>query len=490
MKISNHFFSDKLAEIINLSFLSGIFPDLCKLSKIIPIFKKDDPLLCINYRPISLLSNISKLFEKLVYKRMYSFLDQNNLIYDKQFGFRSKHSTSHALISATEYIKTQLDSGYQVGGVFIDLEKAFDTVNHDILCDKLSYYGFRGISQQLIKSFLTNRLQYVSINGFNSSKLPVKCGVPQGSTLGPLLFLLYINDLRYSIKSSITSHFADDTCILFSSRKVKSLETILNTDLKSCSVWLKANRLSLNVDKSKLIIFKTKKKIIDYTKISFKLDGFKLVPSDHVKYLGVFMDQHLDWDYQIKQLGTKLSRANGVLLKLRHYVPIETLIGIYYSIFYSHLHYAIPVWSLTTKQNLEPLIILQKKCVRIMNFAPYNSHTIDLFSNNKLLRLDDIIKFEQLKFIFDFKNNNLPDDLYSLFQHNSEINCHGTRNVFNEGLFIPQIQTVSHGNRSLRYAAAVLWNEFVKFDEELNKISKIGSFKKHLKKFFISSYKN
>ena len=147
-----------------------------------------------------------------------------------------------------------------MGGVFIDLQKAFDTVNHEILCEKLAFYGFRGNSQLLIKSFLLNRQQYVSINGFDSSKLDKQCGVPQGSTLGPLLFLLYINDLRFALKDSIASHFVDDTCILYASNKVKSIETVLNCDLKLISDGLKANRLSLNVDKSKLLMFKSKKK--------------------------------------------------------------------------------------------------------------------------------------------------------------------------------------------------------------------------------------
>ena len=185
---------------------------------------------------------------------MYTFFDEHKLIYKQQFGFRSKHSTTHALISITESIKSLIDLGIIVGGVFIDLQKAFDTINHEILCDKISYYGFRGISQQLIRSFLTNRKQYVSINGFNSQEKHVICGVPQGSTLGPLLFLLYINDLHFSMKRSIASHFADDTCITYSAKKIKSLETVLNHDLKIVSDWLNANRLSLNVKKSKLII--------------------------------------------------------------------------------------------------------------------------------------------------------------------------------------------------------------------------------------------
>ena len=352
LKIANGFFSNTLCDIINLSFKSGIFPNLCKLAKVIPIFKKDNPLLCENYRPISILPIYSKIFEKVIYKRMYDYLDANNLLYSRQFGFRAKHSTTHALISTTEDIKLNIDSGNYVGGIFIDLQKAFDTVNHEILCEKLYNYGFRGSAQLLIKSFLTNREQFVSINGYDSEKLEIKCGVPQGSTLGPLLFTLYINDLRLSLKQTTASHFADDTCISFASKKTKTLESVLNYELKLTCEWLRANRLSLNVGKSKLLIFKSKQRKLDNDNISIKLNGIKLVPSEHVKYLGVYLDNNLSWSTHVTQLSKKLSRANGVLSKLRYFVPKETLISVYYSIFYSHIIYANPVWSLTTQKIL------------------------------------------------------------------------------------------------------------------------------------------
>ena len=285
---------------------------MCKLAKVIPIYKKDDALLCENYRPISLLSIFSKIFEKRIYGRMYKFLDVNNLIYNRQFGFRTNYSTEHAFISLTENIKNLLDSGNVVCGVFIDLEKAFDTVKHNILCEKLPYYGFRGKIEVLIKSYLSNRKQLFAINGFESVNLDITCGVPQGSNLGPLLFLLYINDFRFSLSKATSSHFADDTYILHFSNKLKTVETELNKDLKHASTWLTANRLSLNVSKSKLLIFQSKYKNIDYSKTSIKLNGIRLLPSDHVKYLGIFIDNNLSWDYNTIQLSIKLSRTNGI----------------------------------------------------------------------------------------------------------------------------------------------------------------------------------
>ena len=312
LKLCTEFFATYLTKTINISFVTGIFPDLCKMAKVIPIFKKDDPLDCVNYRPISLLPIFSKIFEKIIYSRMYEFLESNKLIYNRQFGFRANHSTNHALISMTESIKSFLDSGDFVAGIFIDLEKAFDTVNHQILCNKLNYYGFRGKINDLIKSFLTNRKQFVSVNGYDSSQLEIKCGVPQGSTLGPLLFLVYINDLRFSLRYATPSHFADDTSIIYASKILKTIETNLNYDLKCVTEWLRSNRLALNVSKTKLLFFRSKNKNLPLN-ISIKIQGKRIIPSSHVKYLGIFVDEYLSWNCYVKELSNKLSRANGIL---------------------------------------------------------------------------------------------------------------------------------------------------------------------------------
>ena len=353
LKILKPFFSNWLSIIINLAFEVSVFPDFLKLAKIIPIHKKGCKLDHVNYRPISLLSVFSKIFEKVLYKRMYSFLSNEKLIFDKQYGFRSNYSTTHALISLTERLKTYLDSGHIVAGVFIDLEKAFDTVNHKILCEKLNYYGFRGGSNQLIRSYLENRKQYVSINGFDSLTKPINCGVPQGSTLGPLLFLIYINDFRYSLQKTERGHFADDTFITFASKNIKTIETVMNYELKLASQWMKLNKLSLNTDKTKLILFHSRYLTFNPFHLSIKLDKVKLFPVEHLKYLGMFLDNHLTWEYHINQLSKKLSQANGILSKLRHNAPRKTVLLVYHAIFYSHLNYRCSLWGLSYDKHVD-----------------------------------------------------------------------------------------------------------------------------------------
>ena len=485
LKVFNNFFSENLSKIINICFLTGVFPDLCKIAKVIPIFKKDNPLICGNYRPISLLPVFSKIFEKLIYTRMYSFLEENRLIYDHQFGFRTKHSTNHAVISLTELIKSYKDSGNTVAGIFIDLQKAFDTVNHQILCDKLNYYGFRGISNDLISSFLSGRKQHVSINGHNSGNLDITCGVPQGSTLGPLLFLIYINDLRFCLKYATSSHFADDTCLLYASKKLKTLETNLNYDLKSCSEWLKANRLSLNVKKTELLLFHSNRKKDEQLNFSIKINNKKIIPSKNVKYLGLHIDDRLSWDFHVNQLGKKLSRANGILSKLRYYAPKDTLISVYNSIFYSHVLYGCPSWSLTSMTNLQSISVLQKKCLRIINFAPFRSHTNELFKKDSILKCNDIFDIEKLKIVFDYKTNRLPSELMNLFTAISDVHSHETRI---DGFHVPRIYTTTHGNKSLKYSACILWNDHLKFNKNINKMTSIVQFKSYLKKHYISKY--
>ena len=237
--------SSQLSEIFTTSFSSGVFPSILKTAKVIPVHKKDSKLDFSNYRPISLLSNIEKFLERLMYNRMYKFFSDNNLIYSLQFGFRQKYSTVHALISLTENVIKNLDEGNIGCSIFVDLQKAFDTVEHDILLSKLEHYGIRGLANEWFKSYLSNRKHYVSINGYDSNLADVKFRVLQGSVLGPLFFLIYINDLNQALKFCKVHHFADDTNLIHFSKSVYRLNKYVNLDLKNLTYWLNSNRISL-----------------------------------------------------------------------------------------------------------------------------------------------------------------------------------------------------------------------------------------------------
>ena len=411
--------------------------------------------------------------------------------------FRSKFSTTHATISLTERIKDWIDKGDYVCGIFIDLEKAFDTVNHDILLDKLTYYGIRGNINNLIRSYLTNRKQYASIKGHNSGLKNVTCGVPQGSCLGPLLFLIYINDFRFCLDNTESGHFADDTYILYNSKKLKTIETVVNTELKLISKWLRLNKLSLNADKTELIIFHSKQHKLD-SKIYINLDGTKLSPVDFVKYLGIFIDKHLDWGTHIHHLSLKLSRANGILSKLRHNAPREVCLKVYYAIFYSHLINGCSVWGITTETNINKIEVLQKKCARIITFSDFDAHANPLLIELKLAKFRDIVKSHHLKLSYEFCNNALPSDLNNFFEFREDI--HSTnlklKSTSKNCLALPKTNSVNSGTRSIKHQCATTWNYFmtkkIALDDknylDMKRVHNVHQFKRLLKKHFKYSY--
>ena len=362
IKLISNSISVPISNLCNHSFVTGICPDTLKISKVIPVHKKYTQLEIVNYRPISLLSNINKILEKLMFNRLYSFLELHNCIYELQFGFREKHSTNHALMSMIQQIRDTMDTGNTSIGVFVDFQKAFDTVNHEILLRKLEHYGVRGTPNQWFTSYLTDRKQYVSLNSSNSDHAFIKHGVPQGSVLGPLLFLVYINDLHTCINHSTTRHFADDTNLIHVLNKTfpNSVKK-LNQDLRSLNHWLLANKISLNSTKTELIIFRKLGTQIPEKRI--KLNGVKLKACSEVKYVGIILDEHLTFEPHRIILHSKLKRANNLLSISRHYVPRDILLQIYFGQFYSHLTYGCLIWGLNDNDNLK-ILTQQKKAIR------------------------------------------------------------------------------------------------------------------------------
>ena len=380
LKILSPHISSPLSQIINDSFSSGIFPEKLQHAKVIPLFKKGCPMTVSNYRPISLLSVFSKISEKLMYKRLYNFLEIHKILYNLQFGFRPSHSVNHALISLTESIKNTLDNKAFGCGIFLDLQKAFDTVNHQILLKKLEHYGIRGTALAWFSSYLSNRKQYASVNGHNSNHLDVVCGVPQGSVLGPLLFLIYINDLPNSSDKLSYYLFADDTNIYFESDSLSQLQKIVNKELKQVKKWLDANKLALNVDKTNFVIFHSTNKSLDEA-INIKIGKELVKQAKYVKFLGVLLDENLTWKYHLSELSKKLARTCGIFFKIRHLLPTNVLVSLYNSLFSSFLQYGIIVWGLTYDIHIKPIycIFYKRKLSELLLSRSLHPHLLQFF---------------------------------------------------------------------------------------------------------------
>ena len=389
-----------LALIINLSFKTGIFPHRLKFADIFPVHKGGDKNDCNNYRPIALLSNISKIIEKLLHSRLYFYLERNGLLYQHQYGFRLNHSTTHALIATTEEIRQACDKGEYACITYLDLKKAFDTVNHSILLDKMKHYGIKGVENNWFKSYLTGRKQSTIIGDIHSSFQEILYGVPQGSVLGPLLFILYINDLHRVVKHCSVFHYADDTNLLLIDKSLKKIISRVNHDLSLITDWLKANKISLNTSKTKVLIYKPKNTNIN-KQLNFRISGQKIEVTDKIKYLGLHLQDSLEWDNHLKVIIKKLQRAIGLLSKIRHYVPKWLLRTIYFSLFNSHLIYGCEIWGQREARLFRNIQELQDKAIRIINFKPDEYDVNRLYYENKILKIKDFITLKNTLFVKD-----------------------------------------------------------------------------------------
>ena len=326
-----------LSHIFNLSLSSGKCPNSLKLAKVIPIYKKDDPSLISNYRPISLLPCISKVLEKIVYKRLFNFLKQNKSLIPHQFGFRKDHSTDYAILHLYDRIVNSLSKKEHTIAIFMDLSKAFDTIDHQILLHKLNLYGVRGIALAWFKDYLHNRQQYVSFRTQDSLKQNITCGVPQGSILGPLLFLIYVNDIINSSPLLNFVIFADDTSVFYSHRDLNHLNNLLNWELLKISQWFKCNKLSLNVNKTNFIHFS--KSNSRRNRCVLMIDGQPLTEKHSTKFLGVTLDSNLTWNEHIHNIHSSISRNIGILYKLKQLISEKSLLVLYNSLVLSHINY-------------------------------------------------------------------------------------------------------------------------------------------------------
>ena len=348
--------------IFNLSISTGIVPEMLKIAKVVPIYKKDDAEKFSNYRPVSLLPCFSKILERLVFNRCVEYIDIHEILNDKQFGFRPNHSTYMAIIQLVDKITNAVERNETTIGFFLDLSKAFDTIDHDILLYKLEHYGFRGIVLEWFKNYLSNRKQYVSYNSCDSELKDIVCGVPQGSILGPLLFILYVNDITNTSDMLEFILFADDTTILYSHPNIENQINRINEELKEVSNWFKANKLSVNASKTNYTILGTPRMVsnMDELNLNVILDSTTLEKVKHTKFLGVLIDDCLTWKNHIDCVSKTISRNIGVMNKLKHFVPIRILH--YCTLVLPYLNYGILIWGDTCKSYLDKLIKGHKNC--------------------------------------------------------------------------------------------------------------------------------
>ena len=477
IKIAKEVVSPFLSEIFNFCVTKGKYPKDLKKACVIPVFKKGERNLCGNYRPISLISPFSKIFERCILSQLNTFFSSFSILSDKQFGFKKNVSTEMALSNVYESFLSNFENKQITCAIFLDIAKAFDSVNHQLLLNKLECYGVRGLPQQLIESYLSDRSQYTIIDNNASSPLPITCGVPQGSVLAPFLFSVFINDLP-NVTYMQTTLFADDACFSYGSTNIDNLEQKVNSELTKIGTWFQENKLALNIDKTHFILIHRKNKNTD---IQINLNGTRLSQKSQIKYLGVIIDEKLNWKPQVNSCVTKLNKCLWAISKLRRFTNTSTLRLIYFSFAYPYLQYGISSWGGACQSTLQPLLVKQKFIVKCMLFQSYSTPSSPLFSQLGLLKLNEVYKFQICQLIFNQLKNNITilPNLASL----SDIHSHNTRSANKQILYIPFYNS-NLGKSSLSYNGTSVWNSI---PIEIRNSSTL-KFKRLLKKHFLENY--
>ena len=419
---------------------------------------------------------MSKVLEKIIFKRLYFFLEKYEILYNSQYGFRESRSTISAI---TEFLGNLLknydDKNYTIA-IFLDLSKAFDTVDHNILLNKLDKCGIRGNSLEWFSSYLSNRKQYVKCHTANSEvvyseQMTVNTGVPQGSVLGPLLFIIYINDLPLCLDKCKSGIFADDTTIYYSNKNLSDVYSAIKSDLEILMDWFKANKLSCNLNKTSYMLFKPKNSNATVCDLKLGDDLIKQVKSTN--FLGVYLDDELNWKEYLNHIYNKINKNLYLLAKIKNLLPVHAKKSFYFAHIYSHLNYGTMLWGpMAGKGQMNKIFKLQKRCVRLINNSKFNAHTDPIFKEMKLLKLEQIIELDILKFSYKHSRNLLPNSLTNMLNRYQYTHQYNTRNR--------QIGQISHHstamfNKSFLCKINTLW---VPLPSHLKNVSSLHTFSK------------
>lgn len=440
--------------LINTSLTSGQVPADWKAARVVPLFKSGKVVDMDNYRPISILPVLSKILERAVHKQLYHYLQLHKILSPYQCGFRKNNSTEFAALSFAETIRRNIDQGRLTGAVFIDLRKAFDTVRHDLLLDKLSNLGVVDRELKWFKDYLRDRTQVVEFQGVSSDPEGVVVGVPQGSILGPLLFILHVNDLPDAAVQCSVLMYADDTVLFYSAKQASVIEEKLNEELASIGRWLHENSLFLNVAKTEAMLFGTAPRLSDVDSFSITINGSQIKQVSQFKYLGVVFDERLSWNDHIKYLLTKAGKRVGILGRIRYNISYASANTIYTSLIRPIIEYCDSVWGCCGQVNSRSIEALQRRAARIV-MRTYDSDSA--MDNLKWPTLAARRDKHILNLVKKCIKGHCPQYFNNYFIFNNKIHSRTTRQ--SNLLHLPRVRT-EVAKKSFYYHGCIVFNNF------------------------------